>query len=254
MNAVAVGHVTHDRCGDGLVPGGSAWYAARAWRAAGVAPRMVTAVGEDFVHDAALEGLGAEVQRGGRTTVFSNVYPADGGVRVQTAEAVAPEVRVPAGFEAELLLLAPVLGEVSVVAWRAAAARVRVAGLQGWIKRREGSRVLPRPERLDAALFAGIDAVCLSDEDLAGDHAWLQGLRAAVPVVALTLGREGCVVYAAHAARRIEVAPVDAPDPTGAGDTFAAMFALELARGASPEVAAQAGCEAARALVAASRA
>ncbi len=247
MIAVAVGHVTHDRRGAALVPGGSAWYAARAWAAAGLAPRMVTCVGEDFLHDEALRGLGATVARGGATTLFTNEYPAE-GPRRQRVEAVAPEVRPPAGLRADLLLLAPVIGEVSLEAWRAVGG-YRVCGLQGWLKRREGERVWSSTAGIDPRAFAGSDAACLSEEDLGGDLEWLGALRAAVPVVALTLGGAGCEVFHGEEQARITVEPVAAPDPTGAGDTFAAGFALALARGAPPVVAGRAGCDAARALL-----
>lgn len=254
MKLVVAGHVTHDRRGDAIVPGGSAWYAARAWRAAGETPSMVSCVGDDFLHDAALEGLGAIVRRGGETTLFTNLYPPDGGRRIQRAEAVAPAVLPPAGLSADLLLLAPVLGEVPIDAWRATPAGTLAVGLQGWLKRRVGDRVEPRPDLLDPGTFAGVDVACVSEEDVGGDRGWVDALCAVVPVVAFTHGRAGCEVHARGRVTGVPVDPVDAPDPTGAGDTFAAVFALRLALGAPPEAAARAACDAARALVLASRA
>ncbi len=252
MKLVAAGHVTHDRRGEALVPGGSAWYAARAWRAAGETPRIVTCVGDDFLHDAALDGLGATVKRGGVTTLFTNLYPPGGASRVQRAEAVAPAVLPPSGLSADLLLLAPVLGEVPLDAWRAVPASTLAVGLQGWLKQRTGDAVAPRPDLVDPRQFAGVDFACLSEEDLAGDRPWFEALCAVVPVVALTLGRAGCELRVGPQRLAVTVDPVEAADPTGAGDTFAAIFALEHARGTPPEAAARAACDAARALVLAS--
>lgn len=78
---------------------------------------------------------------------------------------------------------------------------------------------------------------------------WLDTLCAVVPIVALTRGAAGCDLFVGGARTRLPVEPVVCAAPTGAGDTFAASFALALARGTDPVAAARAGQEAARALV-----
>ena len=49
-----------------------------------------------------------------------------------------------------------------------------------------------------------------------------------VPVLVVTLGPEGCRVYAEVDVRRVPVTPVLESDPTGVGDIFAAAFFIRL--------------------------
>lgn len=255
---LAVGHVTHDRVGGRIVAGGSALYAARAWRALGERARLVTVVGADFACDDALWGLDVRARRRGRTTVFTNVYP-EGGARRQFVEVQAPPVRpgrLPRAWRrADVLFLAPVLGEVDAERWRRAVGARRVGlGLQGWLKQAgaagAGARpVDPRPSAVDPGRFRGADAAFLSTEDLAGDEAWLRALAEVVPLVFLTRGAEGCDVLSGGAGRRVGVYPTVEIDPTGAGDTFAAATLTALARGVPPVEAARFGAAAASIIV-----
>src|SRR5512142_1161790 len=114
------GHVTLDRYGDALLPGGSAYYAGHAYRALGARVGIATAAGADLPPDA-LAGLSAIVAPAERTTSFENRYGVDGR-RTQVVRAVAPPLRPaalpPAWRAADVLHLAPVVGEVDVRAWR----------------------------------------------------------------------------------------------------------------------------------------
>jgi sugar/nucleoside kinase (ribokinase family) len=259
LEMLAVGHVTHDRHRDALVAGGSAWYAARVWHALGDRTRLVTAVGDDFVRDDALAGLEARVERRGRTTVFTNLYP-EGGPRRQYVETQAPPVSpslLPAAWAApDVLFLAPVLGEVDVAAWLGATRpRLVGAGLQGWLKRALDDdddaprRVGQRPADVDPERFRGVAAAFLSTEDLDGDPRWVDRLAAVVPLVFLTRGAGGCDVLTPDGRHRVGVYPTAEVDPTGAGDTFAAGALDALARGASPVEAARFGAAAASVIV-----
>src|SRR5512138_98174 len=70
------GHVTLDVVAGARVPGGSAWYAARALAALGARPRVLTAAGAELPRDA-LAGLEAVVVPSPATTVFENAYGRD---------------------------------------------------------------------------------------------------------------------------------------------------------------------------------
>ena len=70
----------------------------------------------------------------------------------------------------------------------------------------------------DARLLTG-----LSEADAIAD--FYLGLGA--KVVALTLGRDGCLIATAHERRRIASIEVEAVDATGAGDTFDGAFLAE---------------------------
>lgn len=242
LRLAAVGHVTLDDAPGGAVPGGSVTYAARAWTSLGADVTVITAGADDFPR-AALDGR-IHWQPAPCTTRFANTYAPD-GARRQRLIAAAPPVAARA-LDVDALFLAPVLGEVPLADWRAARAPLRVAGLQGWLKRAVDGEVVHGPAGVAPADFTGLHAACLSEEDLAGDLAWLDALRAVVPTVALTLGAAGCVVWTPEGRWRVPAPAVDVVDPTGAGDTFAAAFTHGLASGSpAPQAAARANALAA---------
>lgn len=253
LTVLVCGHVTLDRHGNALLPGGSAWYAGQAYRALGARCRIATAAGPDLPAET-LAGLEADVVPAAETTRFVNAYAPDGR-RTQRLEAVAPPLdpgRLPADWrEADLLHLAPVIGEVDVRAFRAAVrARVVGLGLQGCVRALapDGAVVQP-PWRFDPADLAGVDAVCLGEDDLEGQGDLLDRLVAAVPIVAFTHGERGCELVVRGRTTWLGVHPAREVDPTGAGDVFAAGFLLGLARGADPVEAARLGSAAASIVV-----
>jgi 1D-myo-inositol 3-kinase len=251
VTTLAVGHITHDRLGDGFVPGGCAYYAAHTWQALGARSQLVTVVGEDFVCDHVFTELEAQATRTGKTTVFTNQYP-HSGPRVQYVEALAPPVvpdQLPKDWRSpDVLFLGPVLNEVDISAWtRSTGARFSAIGVQGYIRDagEAGSlgrrKVIPRrwiPAREE---LQGVDVVCLSDEDLIGQGDLLERLRDVVPVVALTHERKGCDIIEGGRRSWVGIHPAREVDPTGAGDTFAAGLLFGLAQGGSPEEAARLG-------------
>ena len=258
MRHLLVGHVTLDRYGPARLPGGAVYYAGHVARALG-APgsegsevRVLTAAGPDFPATA-LAGLAAHVLPAQRTTTFTNVTLRSG--RAQRAEAPAtpldPAALPPGWRDAELLHLAPVLGEVDLRAWRAAV-RAPFVGLQiqGYVRRLapDGAVESARWEP-EAADLTGVSAAVLGDDDVLGDPDLPRRLADAVPAVAFTHGASGCELLLRG--RRVLVGTFRTfeTDPTGAGDAFAAAFFLALARGDDPVDAARLGAAAASIVV-----
>lgn len=253
LRVVVAGHVTHDRYGADLVPGGCAFYGARTHAGLGAEVHLATAVGVDFACGEAFAALTASVHRAGRTTLFTNTYP-EGGLRVQRIEAQAPPVpaTVPAAWrECDLLHLAPVMGEIDLVAWKTATrARLVGIGVQGWIKQAgPGETVVQVPWRVTAADLDGVGAACVGEEDLRDQGDLLDRLVTAVPVVAFTHGRRGCDLIVRGRTTRVGIFETREVDPTGAGDVFAAGFLHALAAGAVPADAARLGSAAASVVV-----
>jgi sugar/nucleoside kinase (ribokinase family) len=252
ITTLTVGHVTYDRFGDALLPGGCAYYAAKTFRALGARSRLVTVVGEDFDSEEAFAGLEVECLRSGNTTLFSNWYPYN-APRVQYLESQAPDV-LPGLLPPEwqnpgLLFIGPVIGEIDPAAWRrTAVARMVAIGIQGFVRtldeeKAEGGarRVVPRKWSPGAELLAGIDVAILSEEDMQGQGSLLEILCEAIPIVVLTRGRQGCYVIQGKDSTRVGIYPASEVDPSGAGDTFVAGFLFALARGDSPQDAARLG-------------
>jgi 1D-myo-inositol 3-kinase len=248
LTTLAVGHITHDRFGERTLPGGCAYYAARTWQALGARSRLAAVVGEDFACQDALAGLDTRIERRGRTTVFTNLYP-DSGPRIQFVEALAPPVipdEIPKEWRRpDVLFLGPVLNEVDIQSWKQAVdARLVAIGVQGYIRaageadEMDRKKVIPRLWSPGRAKLSGVDVACLSDEDLAGQGDLLQRLCKALPIVALTHERRGCDIIEAGKKTWVGIHPAREVDPTGAGDTFAAGLLFGLAQGrGSPEAA-----------------
>jgi sugar/nucleoside kinase (ribokinase family) len=248
MRTLVVGHVTLDRFANDELPGGGAYYAGHVARRLGAAVRVLTAAGDDFPPDA-LAGLEAHVLPAPRTTRFANAYRSD-GTRRQRADLTARPLdpaALPAGWaEADVLHLSPVLGEVDLAAWRAAVPAPFV-GLQaqGLVRTlAPDGTVSPRRWDFAAADLAGVGAVVLGEDDLVGQGDLLERLAAAVQVVVLTRGDDGCDLLTRDGAIRVGVFRTFQEDPTGAGDAFAAGLFFGLARGDDPVRAAQLGAAA----------
>jgi sugar/nucleoside kinase (ribokinase family) len=253
LRVLACGHVTLDRYGDALLPGGSAYYAGQAYRALGARVSVATAAGPDFPREA-LAGIEAQVASAPKTTSFVNRYASDGR-RSQWVGAIAPALD-PAALAAswrsvDVLHLAPVMGEVDLRAWRAAVrARVVGVGLQGFVRAvLPGGEVAQPRWEFDPADLAGVDAVCVGEDDLVGQGDLLERLTAAVPLVAFTQGERGCEIRSRGRSRWVGVFRTRPVEPTGAGDVFAAGLLLGLARGAEPVDAARLGAAAASVVV-----
>ena len=251
--ALVCGHVTLDRAAGALVPGGAAYYAGHALRALGARVRVLAGAGADFP-PAALAGLDVALVPAPRTTVFENVHAPD-GARSQRVLAAAPALdptSLPEAWRsADLLLLAPVLGEVAPDRFRAAVrARAVGLGVQGLVRAvaPDGAVHQPRWE-FDPALLAGVDAAFLGEDDVRGQGDLVARLAASVPVVAFTHGRAGCELVLRGRTRRVGAYPTREVDPTGAGDVFAAAMLLALSRGADPVDAARLGAAAASVVV-----
>lgn len=247
------GHVTLDRYGDELTPGGTVSYAARTYVGLGARVRAVTAASADFpIH--MLPGVEAEVALTPHTTTFVNSYGPD-GVRTQRVEALAPAInpsRVPRGWlRADVVHLAPILGELDIGAWvHAVDARFVGIGVQGWVRALEPSGIVYQPPwRPSRNELRGVHAAVVGEDDLRGQGDLLDRLTAAIPLVAFTHGKNGCELIRRGRTGRIAAYRTREVDPTGAGDVFSAGFFLGLAEGADPADAARLGAAAASIVV-----
>jgi sugar/nucleoside kinase (ribokinase family) len=118
---------------------------------------------------------------------------------------------------------------------------------QGWMRAwDDDGRVRYSAWPAAAELLPRVDAAVLSIKDVANDEAMIKHLAQLAPVLVVTLGPEGCRVYAEGDVRRVPVTPVPEADPTGAGDIFAAAYFVRLHQGDDPWSAAHfANCVAA---------
>src|ERR1051325_7302917 len=108
---VAVGHVTLDRIGDTVRPGGAALYAAIAAHRLGLSTGILTSHGDDFPLDALPPQIEIVTVPSVQTTTFEH-RAVDGARALRVSDAAVPSgvADVPDDWrEAPIVLLAPVL-------------------------------------------------------------------------------------------------------------------------------------------------
>jgi len=277
VDLLVVGAMTVDRFTDGTAAaGGSVLHALRAAARSGASVAGATAAGPEPEAMAGLDEL-----RALSAALTVNEVPASllfrheerdgarhlsmhGGVRLR------PDSWHLGRLHPRALLLAPVAGELDARALEiideTIEAPVRVAALQGWLRRRmpDGSLVPLEageiPQEITARL-RNCDAVLASHEDLglpgsepSPDAA--ARLRPIIPGPAafITWGGAGYVRVDPSSAEGVAVRrrfAIGGVPTVGAGDAFAAIVALELGRGRRPSAAARtADAAVARALAA----
>ena len=253
MSRIAIiGNVARDRVDDGApTPGGCPSFAALALRLLGREGQIVTrlAPGDGELFAPLLAGLGVpvEVLPARTTSGFGLVY--QGQRRTMTVDAVGDEwtpgdvaaVADDAGWVHVAPLLRSDFPASTLAALAAPGRRVSLDG-QGLVR-------VPRlgPLAVDAdfdpALLAPLTVLKLAEDEAAvltdGSFGEEDAARLGVPELLLTLGAEGCVVFAGGASTRVPAAwPVLDVQTTGAGDVFMVGYVAARSDGRPPVAAA----------------
>ena len=222
---LAIGHVTRDLVADRVVPGGAVTYGALTARALGLTAAIVTSARPDDLEH--MPGVDAHVVPSPATTTFRNLYRA--GRRVQTIEAVAGPIGpddVPVEWRAAPhVLIAPLAGEIDPDVARLFPGSVVVASIQGWLRSWDSDRVVsPRPWS-GGDVLPHVDAAVVSSEDT-GDPGAIERWAALASVLIVTLADRGARLHTGGAWHDVPPFPAHEIDPTGAGDVFAAAYAV----------------------------
>ncbi len=247
---VAVGHVARDRTPSGYRLGGTAAYAACTAARLGLRAALVTRAAPF----APLDALAAEVTvyNAGSpySTTFENVY--EDGQRRQYLHARAQPITardIPVSLrQAPIMLFGPVAQEMQPdLLDCASSAAVRAVVPQGWLRTWDADGLVrPVPWREAESIRGRCTVLVLSGDDLQGVPQSLAAWQRLAPFVAMTRGREGADVYAdARLIHRARAYRANEVDPTGAGDVFAAAFAIGLHQRGDPVWAADFACAAA---------
>jgi sugar/nucleoside kinase (ribokinase family) len=247
-----LGNVARDRVDDGPPsPGGCPSFAALALRMLGrdgqIVTRFAEADRELFAPVVAELGDSAEVLAARATSGFGLVY--DGQQRMMTVDAIGdawkPEDVAVVATDVEWAHVAPLLRSdfppETLAALAAAGRRVSLDG-QGLVR-------VPRlgPLTVDAdfdpALLAPLTVLKLAQCEAAAvtgnGFDERDAARLGVPEILLTLGTDGCVVFAGGTATRVPVArAVLDVQTTGAGDVFMVGYVSARSDGVAPVEAA----------------
>ncbi len=226
--------------------GGTASYAALLATRLGMDTAVLTAVGADMALEQALPG--AEILRvpSPRSTQIRNLYTAAGRVQYITQRASAIKAAsLPEDWRrADIVLLGPVTGEVDdALAARFPQALLGVCA-QGWLREiGPDGRVRPLPPQRWRAetVLRPAHVLFVSDEDFppSSAEAVLTRWGRQVEVLAYTRAERGAEVCHRGAWRHIDAFPVEAVEPTGAGDVFAVAFLVRYRETGDPWEAAR---------------
>jgi sugar/nucleoside kinase (ribokinase family) len=253
---VVVGHCALDVQPDGsFLPGGTVLYGALTAARMGMRTAVLTA-GDPAALVPALapfrDAFAIHILPAPATTIFENIPTPQG--RRQTlhgwAGAILPESLPAAWRHATILHLGPIANELPPEAWADALGttngRLTLATPQGWLRRWDAlpSPIRHAPLALPDALLDRLGAMVISTEER--DVAEAAVRRVAVRGLgAITDGPHGVDILRGGATTHVPTFAVTVRDETGAGDVFAAAWAVQMARGESPEAAARVACAAA---------
>ena len=246
MNApdfVAIGHVTLDRFGEEVRPGGAALYSAVTAYRLGLGAAILTSHAADYPLEAIPSRIEVVTLEAPATTVFE--YDAVGGHRqqklVSTARPLAVRDLPDDWRDAPLALLAPVAQEVDLRLSAAFEDGSVGAAAQGWLRAVDAERrIVAQPWGGAREVLNRVLALFVSAEDLRGHESQLTEWVQRVPIAVVTAGVAGALLYVNG--ERYEVRPrrTREVDPTGAGDVFAAAFLVHYQRHPDPWDAAEA--------------
>jgi sugar/nucleoside kinase (ribokinase family) len=245
---IAIGHVTLDRFGDEIRPGGSALYAAITADRLGLSAGILTSHADDFPLDLMPPRIEVVSVPAPATTVFEHERVGeDRTMRVTSVAGALSEADVPDDWrDADLVLLAPVVNEVDPRLAGVFGDASVAAGAQGWL-RGLGPDGVVRTVRWDDATqtLRTLQALFFSVADVRGQEPAMTEWVQRVPIAVVTAGRRGALLYVNG--DRYEVRPRRAveTDATGAGDVFAATFLAHYRRDGDPWEAAEAATVAA---------
>ncbi len=246
---VVIGHVTLDRFGSAVRPGGAALYAAITAHRLGLSVGILTSHADDFPLETLPPQIEVVTVPAPDTTRFEYRATDDARVMAVTAQARPLGVAdVPSDWtDASLVLLAPVDDEVDPLIASAFADASIGAAAQGWLRSLGADGVVePRSWEPPDFLLQRVQSLCVSAEDVRDQEEdaveWFQR----VPFGVMTAGKAGALLFVSGERYEVQPLPAREVDATGAGDVFAATFLVEYHRVNDPwDAAALATCAAA---------
>ena len=241
VDYLILGHIAEDLIPQGPTLGGTVAYAGLTARAFGLRVGVVTSAGNELDLSSLAE-IEMCVLPARETTRISNIYTPAG--RKQVLKSRAEEITlgaVPSAWRgAPIVHLGPIADEVHHDLVMSCASSFLVLTPQGWLRTwDEDGLVSLRNWRVVEGLLPRADAVVLSTEDLRHESAAPTDLSDRCPMLVITDGPGETRVFTDGRESRYRPPPAQLVDPTGAGDIFAAAFAIALKETGDPCFAAR---------------
>ena len=174
---LVIGHVSKDRAEGGYRPGGTVTYSALTARALGRRAAVITSAGPDLNLDELFCDIEVLCVPSPVTTTFANIYEAD--LRHQYIEAIAAKVQSgsvsPHWRRTPVVHLGPIANEFDEDMIDLFPGSLLGLTPQGWLRQWDSQGwVSPRPWRRARRFLQRIDALFVSEEDLAGEASVLR--------------------------------------------------------------------------------
>jgi hypothetical protein len=166
------------------------------------------------------------------TSTFRNLYEHDR--RVQYVDRIAGFLdhhALPVEWKKTgIVYLCPVLHEVSTEIGGWFSGSLLGVSPQGWMREWDkAGRIGPRRWEGFEELLRCARVVIVSTQDIEGNEDLVQDLRRLTPIVIVTRGKGGAVIYAPGQTLTLGTYSAEERDPTGAGDCFGAAFLVRYA-------------------------
>ena len=264
---VCVGHLVRetihfpDRTVGPLL-GSPAAYCSVAAARQGTATSVVTRIGPELppallkpLRDAGVDLSG--VIDGATGTISELIYDTSGAKHIEYPSRAGPlrAADVPASFRGCPMIYVCTMdndvlpGDVAAVAALGRSAAVDLGGYGGVHMSRERRDACPSLPDLALGVSDAFTIVKASDEDLVSIFGWDDPDRAAallrergVPIVVITAGARGALLYTADGRTPVPAARTRVLDTTGGGDSFMAGLLSEYLRSGDPVRAVRWGC------------
>jgi sugar/nucleoside kinase (ribokinase family) len=230
---LCVGHVCHDLLAGHYVLGGTASYASILTSRLGMETAVLTSFGPEFqyLHLLEQEGISVSNKASTATTVFENRYLGEHRRQLMLQRAATLGISdLPKAWAAiPIVILGPIADEIDASLIAAFPNSLVGATIQGWL-RQVNTKKEVEAKPMEWALLRKVDIAFVSAEDLGNLAGALEQIIAEVKIVVLTNGPAGAKVFQNGVVQHFPVFPVQATDPTGAGDIFAAAFLVHFAK------------------------
>ncbi len=238
---LAVGNVSLDQTKAGNVPGGPVLYSTLAAKKLGWSPIAITSFGPDFYQvQPPLDGIELRVQQASTTLTLRLSYDTSGNreITVVTAGDKLRLETLDLASKPDVLFLCPTLNDYTEeqaleLIKRYSSSYVAVAP-QGWMRSVDKNGVIkPKVWEAGSKLLPYVDLMVVSVHDISGFdglvHSYIKVIgkkRSLDGIIVLTQGSQPNQVFAGLHQIIMNTIPTQEVDPTGAGDVFAAMFAM----------------------------
>ena len=236
VDYLVIGHVAHDLTPDGPRLGGTVAYSALSARALGLRVGIVTSVGPETSLES-LKDIPIISIESARSTTFENIYTKRGRLQYLRAQATKIDFNlVPESWRhTPIVHLGPLANEIEPILPEGFSPTLLGITPQGWMRKWDAEgRVSPDDWKDPESALARAGAIVISREDVGGDDEAIEHMAHQTPVLAVTEGAAGAVLYWNGDRRRFRAPEMQEVDATGAGDVFAAAFFVRLFKTRDP--------------------